>query len=115
MFRASRPMSFSSDMGGAPSRVTAGYSSNAKPRDLLGASLMIHAGRAVKAVAGPHNFAAARLARAAIRAVYQGQAPELLEAHEHVDSMMLVMAWFRKYPKELTKTLTPEQALALCA
>ena len=51
---------------------------------------------------------------AAIRAVFGRHSPALLDSYEHVDGMVIVMAWFRKYPKELKKTLTPEEALAAC-
>jgi hypothetical protein len=49
-----------------------------------------------------------------LHAVYRTHSAGLLESHEHVDGMMLVMAWFRKYPKELKKTLSVEQALSRC-
>jgi excinuclease ABC subunit C len=75
---------------------------------------LIHAGRTVQAVEAPRCPDAARRARAALRSVFEGRCANLLESHEHVDGMMLVMAWFRKFPKELKKTLTPEQALARC-
>jgi excinuclease ABC subunit C len=75
---------------------------------------LIHASRTVKAVAAPRDPAGSKLALAAIRSVFGGPSPDLLESHEHVDGMMLVRAWFRKYPKELKKTLTPDEALAKC-
>ena len=76
---------------------------------------IIHAGRTVKIVDPPLDKSKARLARTAIRSVFGEHSTELLESHEHVDGMMLVMAWFRKYPKELKKTLTAEEALGECA
>jgi excinuclease ABC subunit C len=75
---------------------------------------LIHAGRTVQAVEAPRCPDEARQARAALRSVFGSLCVDLLESHEHVDGMMLVMAWFRKYPKELKKTLTPEEALARC-
>ena len=73
---------------------------------------LVHAGRIVKFVEEPRDPAGARVAREAIQALLGTQSAGLLESHEHADGMMLVMAWFRKYPKELKKTLTPEQALS---
>jgi excinuclease ABC subunit C len=75
---------------------------------------LIHAARTVRAVAAPRDRDSGKQAREAIRAVFWGHAPDLLESHEHVDSMMLVMAWFRKYPEELRKTMTADAALAKC-
>jgi excinuclease ABC subunit C len=75
---------------------------------------LIHAGRTVMSVEAPRDQVGAKRARAALRSVFGGPSGELLESHEHVGGMMLVMAWFRKYPKELEKTLTPEQARAMC-
>ena len=57
----------------------------------------------------------AGVARAAILSIFGPLSAALLEAHEHFDGMMLVSAWFRKYPGELKKTLTPAQALERCA
>ncbi len=75
---------------------------------------LIHAGRTVQVVEAPASSAQAHVARSALRSVFGGRSSSILESHEHVDGMMLVMAWFRKYPKELKKTLTPEAALAKC-
>jgi excinuclease ABC subunit C len=75
---------------------------------------LIHGAHTVKVVAAPDDLASADLARAAIRGVFAGNGPALLESHEHLDGMMLVMAWFRKYPKELKKTMTVAEAIAKC-
>ncbi len=75
---------------------------------------LVHAGRTVKAVLAPRDQNLARAARTAIQSVYASASPDILESHEHVDGMMLVMAWFRKYPKELQKTLSPAAALERC-
>jgi excinuclease ABC subunit C len=75
---------------------------------------LIHSGRTIKYVDEPRDSIGARLAREAIHAVLRSPSADLLESHEHVDGMMLVMAWFRKNPKELSKTLTADQALAKC-
>jgi excinuclease ABC subunit C len=75
---------------------------------------LIHAGRTVKVVEAPRDRTSVQIAREAIRSVYEGHSGDLLESHEHVDGMMLVVAWFRKHPKEMKKTLTPGEALAKC-
>lgn len=74
---------------------------------------LIHSARVVRVIAAP-RAAGADTARQALQAIYQTHSAALLESHEHVDGMALVMAWFRKFPKELKKTLSPEQALATC-
>lgn len=72
---------------------------------------LIHGARTVAAVAAPHDEPTRRAARRALRATYRGAASAaLLESYEHADSMMIAMAWFRKYPHERARTLTPEQA-----
>ncbi len=85
-------------------------------RSLAGESLwyLIHAAHTVKVVAAPATRPAHRLAKTAIRSVFAAHSAALLESHEHLDGMMLVMAWFRKYPKELKKTLTVGEALGKC-
>lgn len=75
---------------------------------------LIHAARTTKIIEAPRDSATARRARDALRSIYALPSAELLESHEHLDGMMLVMAWFRKYPNELKKTLTFQQALAAC-
>jgi excinuclease ABC subunit C len=75
---------------------------------------LVHAGRTIKCLHEPRDSIGASLARESIHAVLRSPSASLLESHEHVDGMMLVMAWFRKYPKELSKTLTTDQALAKC-
>ncbi len=75
---------------------------------------LIHAARVVCAIRPPRNAIDKANARQALRAVYQTHSPALLDSHEHVDGMMLVMAWFRKYPKELKKAINVEEAMARC-
>jgi hypothetical protein len=66
-------------------------------------------------VPAPTDPERARVAREALRAVYQGPAKgKLLEMYEHIDGMVIAMAWFRKHPEELKRTLSPRKALALC-
>jgi excinuclease ABC subunit C len=75
---------------------------------------LIHAAHTLQVVAAPSDPASARLAKKAIRSVFAPHSAAFLESHEHLDGMMLVMAWFRKYPKELKKTLTVAEALGKC-
>jgi len=75
---------------------------------------VIHGGRTVKVLNVPRDSFGVKRAKASIRSIFARSNSELLESHEHVDGMMLVMAWFRKYPGELNKTLTPREALAKC-
>jgi excinuclease ABC subunit C len=75
---------------------------------------LIHAGRTVRTIEAPKDEAGCKSARGALKAVYGDRSAELLESCEHIDGMMLVVSWFRKYPRELTKTLTPDEAMARC-
>ena len=75
---------------------------------------LIHAARPVKVIEAPGDHSSTKTVRTAIQAVFNTPSADLLDSHEHVDGMMLVMAWFRKYPKEMKKTLTVEEALAKC-
>jgi excinuclease ABC subunit C len=75
---------------------------------------LIHAGRTVKTIEAPRDEAGSKSERAALQSVYGDRSAELLESYEHMDGMMLVMSWFRKYPRELKKTLTPDEAMAKC-
>ena len=72
---------------------------------------VIHSARVVRILAAPRDAAGATLASQALREIYQKHCAALLASHEHVDGMALVMAWFRKHPKELKKTLTVEEAV----
>jgi excinuclease ABC subunit C len=76
---------------------------------------LIHGARAVMAVPAPCDAATRQSAVSALRQVYRaGQTNKLLEPYEHADGMMLVLSWFRKYPHEREKALSPQQARA-CA
>jgi len=76
---------------------------------------LIHGARTLAALPAPTDHALGERARGAIAAVFQqARADWLRAAYEHADGMMLVQAWFRKHPGELKRTLSPEQALALC-
>jgi excinuclease ABC subunit C len=76
---------------------------------------LVHGARTLAAIAAPTDSASKEHARQAIDAVFRTERPSWLrEAYEHADGMMLVLAWFRKHPAELKRTLTPKAALALC-
>ncbi len=75
---------------------------------------LIHAGRTIRTLPAPRSKDEFAQVRAAIRSVYGTPSPEVLGSHEHIDGMALVMAWFRKYPKELKKTLRVEEAFEKC-
>jgi excinuclease ABC subunit C len=73
---------------------------------------VIHGARIVKVLEVPRDSLGLKQAKASIRSIFASSNGELLESHEHVDGMLLVMAWFRKYPDELKKIVTPQEALA---
>jgi excinuclease ABC subunit C len=76
---------------------------------------LIHGARVVAAVPAPVDRASARLARAAIDAVFGGRKLcGLLTPYEHLDGRWLVMSWFRKRPGELARALPPREALRRC-
>jgi excinuclease ABC subunit C len=76
---------------------------------------LIHGARTLAAVPAPTDNVSRDQARRAIEAAFrQRPAVSVREAYEHADGMMLVLAWFRKHPAELQRTLTPDAALALC-
>jgi excinuclease ABC subunit C len=76
---------------------------------------LIHQGRVSASRPAPAPDTAARTA-ALIEALYRRRFPAgAALAGNEVDGVLLVAAWFRKYPQERTRVLTPEQARALCA
>lgn len=84
--------------------------------DAGGGWYLIHGGRTLRAVAAPTDAASKAVARRAIEAAFRNQRSAWLrDAYEHADGMMLALAWFRKHPAELERTLAPDQALALCS
>jgi excinuclease ABC subunit C len=76
---------------------------------------LIHHGRTVAAVAAPDHGAPRANAAAQIEAIYGGAGRLRLESAEHLEGMLLVAAWFRRYPQERTRLWRPEEALARCA
>jgi excinuclease ABC subunit C len=77
---------------------------------------LIHGGRTAAAVSSPTDAASARRAAEAIEAAYQKKhSPYFLESYEHHDGRLIVVSWFRRYPRQRRRLLKPEQALDLCA
>jgi excinuclease ABC subunit C len=71
---------------------------------------LIHGARTVAVLEAPCDDATRRLVAEKTHALYRGRSG-LLDSYEHADSMMIVMQWFRKHPREREKCLTPEEAL----
>jgi len=76
---------------------------------------LIHQGRVSASRPAPSPETAPRTA-ALIEALYRRRFPPgAALAGNEVDGVLLVAAWFRKYPQERARVLAPEQARALCA
>ncbi|MCI0378047.1 MAG: GIY-YIG nuclease family protein [Gemmataceae bacterium] len=75
---------------------------------------LIHAGRPLHCLLPPTDGASKQNARKLLRSVFMENDDDLAP-YEYADSTALVLAWFRKHPKEWKKTLQPAQALARCA
>lgn len=75
----------------------------------------IHGGRVVGAVAEPTTIAEAKRVAELIEAAFAQPTFTLSRARfVDLDQILLTAAWFRKFPAELAKVLTAEQALARC-
>jgi excinuclease ABC subunit C len=73
---------------------------------------LIDGARTLAAVPAPTDETSREAAKKAIDAVYgPRRSGAVREAYEHIDGMMLVLGWFRKYPKELKRTLAPHTVL----
>jgi len=76
---------------------------------------LIRRGWVADVVAAPTDAAERQAVAAAIEAAYHPAAHCASPAwSEEIDGVFLVATWFRRQPKELSRTLTPEQALARC-
>jgi len=64
-------------------------------------------------VPAPRDDAGRTAAAAALTAVYAGGASGP-PGPDEIDGVLLVAAWFRRYPAEKEKTLEPTAALARC-
>jgi excinuclease ABC subunit C len=76
---------------------------------------LIHGGRTVAAVPEPCDAVTRAQAAARLEAIYR-QRPAGGDGlvFEHLDGVLLVAAWFRRFPEERGRTLAPGDALALC-
>ncbi|MCI0684423.1 MAG: UvrB/UvrC motif-containing protein [Gemmataceae bacterium] len=76
---------------------------------------LIHGARVLASLPAPRNGASAGHAAEMLDAVYAGRRlDKLLTPYEHHDGRLIVMQWFRRFPGERKKTLTPEQARDIC-
>ena len=72
---------------------------------------LIHAARTVQVIPAPTDDESREAAQHALQTVYfDARRESLLDSYEHLDGKALVMAWFRKFPREKERALTPEQA-----
>jgi excinuclease ABC subunit C len=76
----------------------------------------IHGGRTIAVGVPPRTADDARATAKMIEAVYDGPGVDqrALESYEHIDGMLIVASWFRRFPKERGKVLSPEEALRRC-
>jgi excinuclease ABC subunit C len=75
---------------------------------------LIHQGRVAASRPAPSADTAGRTA-ALVEALYRRRLPPgAALGGSEVDGVLLVAAWFRRYPEERTRVLSPQQALALC-
>jgi excinuclease ABC subunit C len=76
---------------------------------------LVHHGRVVAAMTPPQDEAGRRAAAARLEAVYRRQEAQVrLESAEHLDGILLLAAWFRRYPEERGRAWPPAEALARC-
>jgi excinuclease ABC subunit C len=77
---------------------------------------LIHNGRAVAAIRKPESKSTAVIAARRIELICRAEdAQRRLESAEHLNGILLVASWFRRYPDERSRVLLPEDALARCA
>lgn len=68
----------------------------------------VHGGRTLAAMPAPRDQRGHQQARRKIDAIYRDKRLTLLlDSYEHVDSMMLVSSWFRRFPEERKKGFDP--------
>jgi excinuclease ABC subunit C len=76
---------------------------------------VLHAGRPLLAAPAPRTGAEAEAFLDTLDRIYRrNDDPRLADSYEHIDGMLLVSAWFRKFPRERRRALTPEQAMKNC-
>lgn len=75
---------------------------------------LLHGARVLGCVAAPQERPTAELVKERLATVYVASAGEPhLDAYEPIDGMMLVLSWFRKYPREKRKAIAPAEAATL--
>ncbi len=75
---------------------------------------LLHGARVLACVAAPRDPATAEIALDVLHRVYGPQNAEpILDAYEPIDGMVLILSWFRKYPRQKRHALTPAVAMKL--
>jgi len=88
------------------------YAARGKPVDYW---YLILAGRTVASLPAPGDTRSFKEAAARIEATYiKSNGHPGLADYENFEGVLLVDAWFRKYPQERKRIMTPEQAIAIC-
>jgi excinuclease ABC subunit C len=75
---------------------------------------LIHQGQVRSAVAAPHDNSSRQQAAEQIEALYHKNGRARLWRNEEVDGLLLVAGWFRRYPEERSRCVSPTQAYAAC-
>jgi excinuclease ABC subunit C len=76
---------------------------------------LIQHGRVVSVYPAPGDASGQQQVVAALEAIYEKKDARLsLTATDEIDGILLVAAWFRRYPHERKRTLTPAEARAAC-
>ena len=75
---------------------------------------LLHGARVLACVAAPYDAASAQSALDLLRRVYGPQNAEpILDAYEPIDGMVLILSWFRKYPRQKRRGLDPAAAMKM--
>lgn len=76
---------------------------------------LVRRGLVVRAVAAPHDRASRRATAGLLTETFDRPTVRAgLPSTTELDTVLLLAAWFRRFPAEKERTLTPEEALALC-
>ncbi len=74
---------------------------------------LLHGARVLGCVAAPRDRVTAKRALERLRRVYgTNNAEPILDAYEPIDGMVLILGWFRKYPRQKRHALAPAEAVA---
>jgi excinuclease ABC subunit C len=77
---------------------------------------LVHGARVLGCVFAPTTATAGEIVTTRLRTIYALPVHEsLLDAYEPVDGMMLILSWFRKFPKERRRAISVEHAQAQAA